>query len=522
MLKKKPAAPNKTLTIDVNRFNRFFGGKFDPDPDGDLNDESAEIFRIFFAGKHGKNAAQMKHPVVNFHLPDAPSELLPELERAVAACDWNLVHIISAALAANAKIWKPTDGSAKKAAAKKTPVKKAAAKKAGSAKKPAKAAKPVPAKKKKPVSQWMKPLYPSPLLAKVVGTQAQSRTEMTKRVWIYIKKHKLQDKKNLRMINCDAALEALYGRKSISMFEMTKATTAHLSSKPFPLLPPKPAAKQPVAKAAKKLTPTTAVITPRITPLIYPDKPAAAKPKAADAKALLKREACLRDLDTAIKIYGADVTRKQFAAIEPASGRSFETAFGSWDEFKAERINISKISMKDALVTRNPLLFPEPNGVSYPNTAAHADDEMQFKCGQWSFRMAALEVDGPPGWIISSATHMPYYEFESGGFAISGMRRQSRESALQWIALNELRYLEKCEKDRSAEHQFTSEQQEAIKKFRDWLTGFIKQPAEKLAEYNQAHKNKSAIPPPKETMGPEVDDKTIDMFHNPNQERARA
>jgi upstream activation factor subunit UAF30 len=62
----------------------------------------------------------------------------------------------------------------------------------------------------------------------VVGDRPMPRTEITKKLWDYIKKHNLQDKVNRRMINCDGALRALFGKGSVSMFEMNKLLQAHL------------------------------------------------------------------------------------------------------------------------------------------------------------------------------------------------------------------------------------------------------------------------------------------------------
>jgi len=116
-------------------------------------------------------------------------------------------------------------------------VKKKAAKKATKkvAKKPAakKAAKkPAPkkaAKKRTPSAAFMKALTPSAALAAVVGDKALPRTEVTKRLWAYIKKHKLQDAKNKRNINADANLKAVFGGKgTVNMFEMTKLVNKHL------------------------------------------------------------------------------------------------------------------------------------------------------------------------------------------------------------------------------------------------------------------------------------------------------
>ena len=85
------------------------------------------------------------------------------------------------------------------------------------------------AKKRKPNAAFMKPMTPSSLLAEVVGSKAIPRTEVTKKLWTYIKKNKLQDSKNRRMINADEALKAVFGgKKQVSMFEMTKLVSKHL------------------------------------------------------------------------------------------------------------------------------------------------------------------------------------------------------------------------------------------------------------------------------------------------------
>ena len=88
------------------------------------------------------------------------------------------------------------------------------------------------AKKKsarKPNAAFMKPVTPSAALAEVVGTKPIPRTEVTKRLWAYIKKNKLQDAKNRRMINADSTLKVVFGGKSsVNMFDMTKLVGKHL------------------------------------------------------------------------------------------------------------------------------------------------------------------------------------------------------------------------------------------------------------------------------------------------------
>ncbi|MFI5363492.1 MAG: SWIB/MDM2 domain-containing protein [Elusimicrobiota bacterium] len=83
---------------------------------------------------------------------------------------------------------------------------------------------------KKANAAFMKPLTPSDDLAKVVGNKAIPRTEVVKKLWAYIKKNNLQDKKNRRNINADAALKTVFGGKAtVNMFEMTKLVSKHLS-----------------------------------------------------------------------------------------------------------------------------------------------------------------------------------------------------------------------------------------------------------------------------------------------------
>ncbi|MFO1311626.1 MAG: SWIB/MDM2 domain-containing protein [Burkholderiales bacterium] len=123
--------------------------------------------------------------------------------------------------------------AAKKAAAKKPAAKKPAAKKAAAPakKKPAakKAAAKKPAAKRKPNAAFMKAMTPSSVLAVVVGSNPLPRTEVTKKIWDYIKKNKLQDAINKRLINADEKLKAVFGGKSkVSMFEMTKLVSNHL------------------------------------------------------------------------------------------------------------------------------------------------------------------------------------------------------------------------------------------------------------------------------------------------------
>lgn len=121
----------------------------------------------------------------------------------------------------------PKKKAVKKAAAKKT-VKKKVAKKTTTKKKPAK--KTAAKKKRTPNPAFMKPMQISDDLAKIVGSKPLPRTEVTKKLWAYIKKNNLQDSANKRMINADVNLKPIFGsKKSVSMFDMTKLVSKHLS-----------------------------------------------------------------------------------------------------------------------------------------------------------------------------------------------------------------------------------------------------------------------------------------------------
>ena len=130
---------------------------------------------------------------------------------------------------------------AKKKVAKRKPAKRkvakrkpAARKKATAGRKPA-ARKAAPRKKaksktkRKPNAAFMRPVTLSEALGEVVGHKAIPRTEVTKRLWLYIKKFKLQDNVNRRMINADSKLLKLFGgKKKVNMFEMTKLVSKHM------------------------------------------------------------------------------------------------------------------------------------------------------------------------------------------------------------------------------------------------------------------------------------------------------
>jgi len=124
---------------------------------------------------------------------------------------------------------KPAKKAARKPVCKATGMQKRKTVKKTAAKTRAKA-KPKTKAKRKPNPAFMRPMQPDDALGAVVGTKAIPRTEITKKIWIYIKKNDLQDAKNRRMINADAKLKPVFGgKKQVSMFEMTKLISKHMS-----------------------------------------------------------------------------------------------------------------------------------------------------------------------------------------------------------------------------------------------------------------------------------------------------
>jgi upstream activation factor subunit UAF30 len=108
----------------------------------------------------------------------------------------------------------------KKPATKKPAAKKPAAKKPAAKK---------PAAKRTPNAAFMKEMQPSALLGAVIGNKPMPRTEVTKKIWAYIKKNGLQDAKQRRMINADDKLRPIFKKDQVSMFDMTKLVNKHLS-----------------------------------------------------------------------------------------------------------------------------------------------------------------------------------------------------------------------------------------------------------------------------------------------------
>jgi upstream activation factor subunit UAF30 len=130
--------------------------------------------------------------------------------------------MVTAKKAAPAKKPAAKKPAAKAAAKPAKPIAKAPAKKAAAAKKAA------PAKKRAPNPAFMKALTPSAALAAIIGNQPVPRTEVTKKIWEYIKKHGLQDQVKKTMINADAKLKEIFQKAQVSMFEMTKLINSHL------------------------------------------------------------------------------------------------------------------------------------------------------------------------------------------------------------------------------------------------------------------------------------------------------
>jgi chromatin remodeling complex protein RSC6 len=88
---------------------------------------------------------------------------------------------------------------------------------------------PISKSARKPNAALMKPVQPDDTLAKIVGSKPLPRSEVTKKIWDYIKKNKLQDAKNKTLINADEALKAVFGgKKQVTMFEMTKHVSGHV------------------------------------------------------------------------------------------------------------------------------------------------------------------------------------------------------------------------------------------------------------------------------------------------------
>jgi upstream activation factor subunit UAF30 len=117
----------------------------------------------------------------------------------------------------------------KKAGAKKGSARKGGARKGAAKKKSGGARKKSSGAKRKPNAAFMKPMTISPQLGTVIGNNPMPRTEVTKKLWAYIKRKGLQDSKNRRMINADENLKPIFGGKSqVSMFDMTKLVSKHL------------------------------------------------------------------------------------------------------------------------------------------------------------------------------------------------------------------------------------------------------------------------------------------------------
>jgi chromatin remodeling complex protein RSC6 len=162
-----------------------------------------------------KAAAPAKKAAAPAKKAAAPAKAATPAKKAAAPAK-------AAVAAAPAKVPAAAKKAAAPAAQAATPAKKASAKAAAAA-----AAAPVAAKRTANAA-FMKPMTPSAALAAIVGSKALPRTEVTKKVWEYIKKHKLQDAANKRMINADAKLKEIFKKAQASMFEMTKMISGHL------------------------------------------------------------------------------------------------------------------------------------------------------------------------------------------------------------------------------------------------------------------------------------------------------
>jgi chromatin remodeling complex protein RSC6 len=157
----------------------------------------------------------------------APAKKAAPAKTAAAPAKKAATVKAAAAPAKKAAPVKAAAAPAKKAAPVKAaaaPAKKAAPAKAAAAP----ATKAAPAKKRTPNAAFMKAMTPSAALAAIVGAKPLPRTEVTKQVWAYIKKHGLQDAVNRRMINADAKLKEIFQKAQASMFEMTKMINEHL------------------------------------------------------------------------------------------------------------------------------------------------------------------------------------------------------------------------------------------------------------------------------------------------------
>lgn len=157
--------------------------------------------------------------------PAAAKKAAAPAKKKAAAPAAEPVAASAKAAAPAAKKAAPTAKAAPKAKAKTKaePVAKAApAKKAAAAKKTA------AAPKKAANAGFMKAMTPSDALAAIIGQGPYPRTEVIKKIWEYIKKHKLQDQANKQMINADAKLKAIFNKAQASMFEMTKMISSHL------------------------------------------------------------------------------------------------------------------------------------------------------------------------------------------------------------------------------------------------------------------------------------------------------
>ena len=163
-------------------------------------------------------ATAKKAPAKKAAAKTAPAKKAAPAKKVVAKKAAPAKKVVAKKAAPAKKVVAKKAAPAKKVVAKKVVAKKVVAKKA-------------PAKKRAPNPAFMKPLKPSAALAAVVGSTPLPRTEVVSKIWVYIKKHGLQDQANKRMINADAKLKEVFaGKAQVSMFEMAGLLGKHLSA----------------------------------------------------------------------------------------------------------------------------------------------------------------------------------------------------------------------------------------------------------------------------------------------------
>lgn len=178
----------------------------------------------------------------------------------------------------------------------------------------------------------MAPLYCAPQLQAIVGSEPMPRTEIVSGLWAYIKKHKLQDNVNKRMVNCDEKLKALFGKSEVSMFEMAGLVGKSAGPKPFTDAATAPAAST-STKTKKKTT--------------------AAAAKAGISQALkdaATKDACAAALGCKVRVKATHETHAgKEGILGPSMGDSWHITF-SGDAGK----NTGRVNRDDFIVIQNP------------------------------------------------------------------------------------------------------------------------------------------------------------------------